>query len=520
MYFFSQIDVDSKVPLINVKKWIEEYTSYHILAIEHAKNENSLSCSLLFKSCSLTRTDKYTESLHKTLDVKFLKRSLSAKPKSPSPSCQKKIKIVTKILKNWKIFYSNYLKKKINDVKFEIISFNGFLKNEITKIFDDLEAEVVFNNIFSPNDMSFICQNCNKKYIYKNSFIKHEKDCKIQNDNETMTTINNNNDFGVNPNLEMEMLRKELEIERLRNELFKKDLEISKLENKNLKLEVNNITNNNTNTNNIINNNVNITKTQYLNLNFSNVIDINTFIENYKDKYGLTTEQTKILLENSQNDGINGCVSALVYYLKKSAVQQYKELKGADLEIDNVILPFLLSDKSLREHFEKSINGKWDKTTMIDNIKRIVTITNSQVFKHHNRFIDFNGPQRKRIVNGILKASAYSIISNISNPDFYRINTLSENSNEETKKNETSNTSNKCCENINNNDDLNLINNPDDEEEEDDDEEDYEEDYEEDEDDYEDYDDVEEEDDETCEDTCDDNLDNDELDFIEDKEEL
>ena len=138
MYFFSQIDLDSKVPLNSLKQWISEYTSFHIFAIEHAKNHNSLSYSLLFKSCSLTRTDKYTESLYKTLDVKIFKKSLKSPSTSPSDFDKKKTKIVTKIVKNWKIFYSNYFKKKINNFKFEIISFNGFLKNEITKIYDEL----------------------------------------------------------------------------------------------------------------------------------------------------------------------------------------------------------------------------------------------------------------------------------------------------------------------------------------------------------------------------------------------
>jgi hypothetical protein len=88
--------------------------------------------------------------------------------------------------------------------------------------------------------------------------------------------------------------------------------------------------------------------------------------------------------------------------------------------MENIILPFLLSDKSLREHFEKSVNGKWDKTTMCDNIKRLVTITNDQVYKHHQQFMDINGPQRKRIINGILKASCYSVLSQITDPELYK----------------------------------------------------------------------------------------------------
>ena len=48
--------------------------------------------------------------------------------------------------------------------------------------------------------------------------------------------------------------------------------------------------------------------------------------------YGLNEDQTKTLLENSQNDGINGCISSLFYYLKKSAMQQYKDMNGQDIE--------------------------------------------------------------------------------------------------------------------------------------------------------------------------------------------
>ena len=135
----------------------------------------------------------------------------------------------------------------------------------------------------------------------------------------------------------------------------------------------------------------------------------------------MSESDSKILLENYQTDGINSCISSLIYYLKKSAIQQYKEIKGKDIEMNNIILPFILSDKSLREHFEKTINGSWDKTTMIDSIKRIITITNDQIFKHHNQFMDLNGSQKKRVINGILKASAYSILSQITIPEFYKI---------------------------------------------------------------------------------------------------
>jgi hypothetical protein len=280
-------------------------------------------------------------------------------------------------------------------------------------------------NVINKNNNKLICSNCNKQYNHKSSLSRHKSICN-----------NKNNKFSYE--YEIERLKKDyeyqLEIERLKNELSKKDLEkrletnnlekkleIKELENKHLQIQSKNQINNVVNTTNNTINVVKISKVQYLNLHFGNVIDIHTFIDNYRNKYGLNNDQTKTLLENYQNDGINGCINALVYYLKKSAIQQYKELKGEELGFDNVILPFLLSDKSLREHFEKSINGNWDKTTMIDNIKKIVSITNDQIFKHHNQFMDFNGPQRKRIINGILKASAFSVLTDITIPDFYKL---------------------------------------------------------------------------------------------------
>ena len=259
-----------------------------------------------------------------------------------------------------------------------------------------------------------ICNYCNKEFTFINNFYRHRKTCKL-----TYNTEKNSNIIIDKYKIledEINKLKKEhayqLEIEKL-----KKDLEISKkeIENQNLQLQIN--TNSNTTT---IINNINISKIDYLNSNFSNVIDIETFIENYRNKYGLTTDQTRTLLENSQNDGINGCINSLFYYLKKSALQQYKDLKGQEIEIHNVILPFLLSDKYVRDHFEKSNTGKWDKTTMIDNLKQIMTITNDQIYKHHNQFMGFNGPQKKRIINGILKASGFSNLDKITIKDLYK----------------------------------------------------------------------------------------------------
>jgi len=304
---------------------------------------------------------------------------------------------------NLKIHYKSY--KHLTNIK-EVHELKQEIPNDINSIYKDNNFIDFYNNYL-------ICSNCHKEYKYRTVFNRHIKSCISKPFNESKSTDD-----------EIARIRKEyeyqLEIQKLKFELSKKEIEMKTL-------QITNSGNNNNNNNNntvINNNNVKISKVQFLNLNFGNVIDINTFIDNYKDKFGLTNDQTKTLLDNYHDGGVNSCINSLVYYLKKSAIQQYKELKGADLEMDNVILPFVLSDKCLRDHFEKSINGNWDKTTMMGNIKKILSITNDQVFKHHNEHMLFNDNQKKRLINGILKASAYSLLAQITIPDFYKIKSL------------------------------------------------------------------------------------------------
>ena len=279
---------------------------------------------------------------------------------------------------------------------------------------------------------NFICMECNKEFKFQTGLVNHRK---LFHDNIENDDIFNDIDIQLKHKLEMDKIKTEhqlkLEIEKLKftNKLKKKDyqkkLEIKKIENKHLQLQINE---KNTNqVNNIqINNNVNISKVQYLNLNFGDVIDINTFIENYKNQYGLSNKQTETLLENYRNGGINSCITTLVYYLKESAIQQYKELKGKEISMPDIILPFILSDKYLREHFEKNVSGDWDKTSMLDNIKKIVGITDDHVYKHHNTYMYLSNSQKKKLVNGVLRESGYSRLNTLSSPDIYKKKEISE----------------------------------------------------------------------------------------------
>jgi hypothetical protein len=216
----------------------------------------------------------------------------------------------------------------------------------------------------------------------------------------------------------LELYEKKLEIEKLNHKLEVKELENKFLQTQiQTQIETKNQTVNNT-VNNTINNNVNIT--QNLNVNFNDVLDMNTFIENLKKDYGLTAQQTETILNNLKMGGINACISSLFYFLKVSAALQYKDIQNKMIEMTDIILPFLLSDKYLREHFEKNVNGGWDRKTSVENIKKIVSIIDQQIFQHHKEYMLLNNAQNKKLVNGILKSSEYSNLSNILNPDLYK----------------------------------------------------------------------------------------------------
>jgi len=244
----------------------------------------------------------------------------------------------------------------------------------------------------------YVCCYCKGIYSYKSNLNRHIMNCKLREQDNIATN-------------------------------YKQQLEIEKLKVKNLELQIlynnRNIIQNNTvnNTTNNINqnNNINLSKIQNLNLNFGDVIDINTFIENYKNQYGLTNEQTETLLDNYKNGGINSCISSLVYYLKESAIQQYKQIKGKEIARTDIILPFILTDQSMRSHFEKNNNGQWDKTIVIDNIRKIVGITDDHIYKHHNTHLQLNDQHKRQLINGVLKASDYSKLNILSKPDLYKI---------------------------------------------------------------------------------------------------
>ncbi len=297
------------------------------------------------------------------------------------------------------------------------------------------------DNLKTTNDL--ICNICKKGYKYLTSLKKHQLIC---NNNETNNLVNEvKKDYEYK--LEIEKLKIELELkikneqlktenEQLKNEQLKSEyeqkLEIERLKNeyelklKNQECETLKITNNNTNNTNSNNNNkitnnitnINISKLDFLNTNFCNVLNIDDFIENYKNKYCLTKEETQILLDNSSIGGLENCITTLACYLQRIAHKMYIDLKEGNMTVKEAIMPILLVDGSARSHYEKN-ETKWIRTPSMDKLKAIYNITNDQIFIHHKRHLLYNGYQRKKIQNGILKMCDYAKLNDLKN-DFYK----------------------------------------------------------------------------------------------------
>ena len=135
------------------------------------------------------------------------------------------------------------------------------------------------------------------------------------------------------------------------------------------------------------------------------MIDFDTFLENFTNKYCLTDKQCHTIAENYKSDGIDSYIFTVDQYVKDSAIKQYRDL-GIIVTQETVILPFVSPDKSLREYFKKI--GKWNRTTNKNKLSTLINTINSRVFEATKYNINFNIKQRTKTANGFLKNASYS----------------------------------------------------------------------------------------------------------------
>jgi hypothetical protein len=222
-------------------------------------------------------------------------------------------------------------------------------------------TEKHLQNIQEIKQNSLYCFFCNKEYNHISSFQRHKKTiCR-----EFIYKQNND----INLSEPTDCINNEETISQLTNKVIDLENTLSKMK---LQQEIIN-NSHNTNSHNTTNNtnshnttNINISKVEFINLNFSEVIDIESFIDNLENnpEFDLTSEETGNILFNQQNGGLLSAVASIVYYIKDNLIKQYQK-KGKHISRKDIITPFILYDKGLREHFEKNINGKWVATSNI-----------------------------------------------------------------------------------------------------------------------------------------------------------
>jgi hypothetical protein len=278
-------------------------------------------------------------------------------------------------------------------------------------------------NASQKNDENKKCADCGKQFKHYSSYHRHCKyRCDTKYDTDDDNDDNDDNDDKDKDDLielkhQLELLKQRIEFQNAISNLEKQNVELERdltvhgLQDKIEYLEQNQklIVANNTpkltqqNTVNISNPSI-ITKQNNLNVYFGEMIDFDTFIENYKTKFSLTYDETKVLLENYHHSGIKSYGNGLFSILKKNCAKQLSELIGED--VDTPILPFVLSDSGLRNHLEKTPGG-WIPASTRDKIKKLVVISNDQIYKHHNDCIPMSAYEKELVTNSILRKSDY-----------------------------------------------------------------------------------------------------------------
>ncbi len=316
----------------------------------------------------------------------------------------------------------------------DIKNSNTNFKNNkhVNQLFENIELKYYTKKIILEllNDQSYlkdqICSFCNKKFKTKANCNRHQKlFCKKKdelnendgndgnegNDENTETTKNNNIKVVLN------------EINSMKNDI-KEIIHNLHSSNSSNVVNNNNINSNNVSNSNVINNTINIqlnnllSKKDKLNYHLNKVLDIDTFTENYKNnsKYHLTKDEAKVLLENSENSGINGYCEGLSTYLRKKYCLQLEDLTGDIQKYSECVLPFISNDCNLRSHYEKSNDG-WVLVKSTDKIRKLLNISDQQIFNHHNKFIYYPKRGKKIGVNILLRKSDYLTIEKMLEND-------------------------------------------------------------------------------------------------------
>ena len=405
MIIFINIKNEAKKFDAYIRQWMMQHCQKWII------KEKDPQFFAIFETNSYTRSDSAIRGLKNVQLIKIRK-------------CEFKIELSKNILKTQTINtiknFQNCLKvhfgltnetiSNTNEI-FKTLELKGYTKKYLTSLIHESKQKLVSDLIplSSSEDKStsldddFQCEFCDKKFKNKFSKCRHEKNCKKKDDQKTNENQNDPNQTLSN------------EVKDLKNmvQSLTETIKTSINQNTNTNNIQCNVNSNNVNNVNIQINNNYMSKKDKLNHYFNNMIDIDTFTDNYKNnaKYHLTKDEAQVLLENSEKLGIPSYGEGLYTYLKKKYCLQLKDLTGQELKHYESILPFICADVNHRSHYEYLDKKGWVLLKLTDKLKKIVDISDKQIYDHNNKFICYPSKKGKiTVINVFLKKADYSEI--------------------------------------------------------------------------------------------------------------
>ena len=217
----------------------------------------------------------------------------------------------------------------------------------------------------------YICEYCNKKMSKNSNLHRHYSICKKKKEYHDSEIL------------------KDLEIKRLEEE-------VNKLKNKSTM---------NTTTNNIqINTYIKNDKVlNYLNSNYPEAIEMDSFIYRLKNDTSLPREMMDCFVTCYNNGGTDSFGSTLVKYLNQICKQ-----------FDINIFPLCCSDTNLRSHKEKNSVG-WETVIDTTKIEEIINHIVTDIFLDTGDMIHLDAKERKKICNIVKKSYGLSSLEVIEN---------------------------------------------------------------------------------------------------------
>jgi hypothetical protein len=274
---------------------------------------------------------------------------------------------------------NNDTNNNINNINIDMSSLkmNGYNKKKLL---------VLIQYYNKKKEECIICSFCDKKlsseYCKK---IHEDKYCKSK------------NQYGIE--LENQFLKKENVNLKTENSILKDQLKsCHPIININ---QTNNITQNN------IQNNINVlSKKDKLNIYYNKTVDIDTFIDKYKNdpKYQLTAQEAEVLLDILDFNGYIGYSNGLSTYLKSKCSLIFNDIHNDTGIEEQSILPFVNNDAKHRTHYEKN-ESSWVVVKNDEKIKTILSISSGQLYIHHNKNVILNSRETKMVINNLLGKS-------------------------------------------------------------------------------------------------------------------